>query len=81
MKQEPKEGLWDYHGEFDPARGWHFTTFSVGIFQWVMRADGKGLKRGKVLERIRGYANNREDVYRRAQDKCDRLNAHDKDGQ
>lgn len=31
-----------------------FATFSVGIFEWVPRANGKGVKRGPVKVRVRG---------------------------
>ena len=68
--KEPKAGDWDYDGACAiPANmvyhGW--VTFSVGIFQWVPRSGGKGIKRGKVMQRIRGYCGNPQEVYDRAE--------------
>lgn len=34
-----------------------WVTFSVGIFQWVPRSGGKGVKPGKVLVRVSGLTN------------------------
>ncbi len=76
-QQEPDAGMYAYSGAYDPAKGKMLgspTKFSVGIFRWVPTADGKRLKKSAVVERIRGYASDPEDVYRRAQERCDRLN-------
>lgn len=76
---EHREGTHGFAGQCAPSAyglGAH-ETFSVGIFQWVTKADGKGLKRGKVLMRVRGLAtgDGRERVLRRAKDICRLLDA------
>ena len=60
---------YDYAGGYDPATNRLFTshTFSVGIFQWIPRSSGKGLKRGKVIKRITGLTSNPEAVYAAAE--------------
>jgi len=71
-----KVGLYDFDGAYTPGNAsmFHRQTFSVGIFRWVPKASGKGVKRSAVIKRIRGLMSNPEDVYRRAQAECDRLN-------
>jgi hypothetical protein len=66
--KEPKAGDWDYDGSCAP-RGYMdgCLTFSVGIFQWVLTNDGKSIKRGKAVKRIKGYSSNPGDVYDRAE--------------
>jgi hypothetical protein len=53
---DPKAGDWDYDGACVNESGWE--TVSIGIFQWILRANGKGVKRGKVVKRIRGPRGN-----------------------
>ena len=67
--KEPKLGDWDYDGYCVPGHEYSVgrLTFSVGIFRWVARASGKGIKRGKVMQRIRGYTSNPQEVYDRAE--------------
>jgi hypothetical protein len=50
MKENPKPYEWDYDGACDPAksRSRSMQTFSVGVFQWLPKKSGKGLKRGPV---------------------------------
>ena len=50
-----------------------FRTFSVGIFQWVPKSSGKGLKRGKAIKRIRGSTANSREVLDRAEKMCSDL--------
>lgn len=38
-------------------------TFSVGIFEWVPKVGGKGLKRSAVKVRVKGSTSNPEKVY------------------
>jgi len=68
--KEPKLGDWDYDASFRPDGKEYFNnrTFSVGIFQWIQKANGKGIKRSAVKKRIRGYSINPGDVYKRADD-------------
>jgi hypothetical protein len=50
---DPKAGDWDYDGSCVNSQ-WA-DTVSLGIFQWVPRANNSGrLKRGKVVKRIKG---------------------------
>jgi hypothetical protein len=70
MKKDPKPYEWDYDGACKPdgTRGWHgMESFSVGVFQWLPKASGKGVKRGKVVKRISGSVNDPAAVYRRAE--------------
>ena len=66
----------DFDGSCKPGgrAAWNSITFSVGIFQWVPKSGGKGLKRGKVIRRIRGYSSNPESVYVEAKRLCAELN-------
>jgi|GEM_PF-6215057 len=74
----PAPYAWDFDGACVPVLAdgsvrrsfTTFETFSVGIFQWIPRASGKGLKRGKVKERISGLVSDPEAVYRRARERC-----------
>lgn len=68
----PTPGLWDFDGACQPpANGtaWNHT-FSVGVFQWLSKASGKGLKRGKTIKRISGPSHNPEAVYAKAETFC-----------
>jgi hypothetical protein len=67
---------WDYDGHYDPAKPqrFHSDTFSVGIFQWLPKKSGGGLKKGTVHKRIRGYTSQPQEVYNKAQAECNRLN-------
>ncbi len=73
MKTNPQAYDWDFDGACAPTdrgsrSGWPGQeTFSVGIFQWLPKSRGKSLKRGKVIERIRGRVQEAEQVYSRAQ--------------
>jgi hypothetical protein len=48
----PYPGAWDYDGSC--VRSTWADTVSIGIFQWVPRANLAGVKRGKVVKRIKG---------------------------
>lgn len=50
----PRAGLWDFDGKCaaDPYPG--MQTFTLGIFMWKVMASGRGLKRGSVVQRIKG---------------------------
>lgn len=54
----------DYDGACKPSSC--FDTFSVGVFKWISRARGEGMKRGKVKVRVSGKCKNAEAVYDRA---------------
>jgi hypothetical protein len=49
--------------------------FSVGIFQWVPTANGKGIKKSAVIVRIQGYVRDAEKVYAKAREVCARLDS------
>ncbi|HEV8292042.1 MAG TPA: DUF4304 domain-containing protein [Tepidisphaeraceae bacterium] len=51
-----------------------FDTFSVGIFQWLPKASGKGMKMSKGIARVLGYTAEPERVYEKAVQICARLN-------
>lgn len=46
-------------------------TFSVGIFKWIARANGSGLKKSAVIHRVRGYVFDPDEVYGVAGNLCD----------
>lgn len=71
----------DYSGSCVPGSvnisytksGKHYTgqhTFSVGIFQWLPKSSGKGLKKSAVKFRIKGNVNDAEKVYKKAKECC-----------
>ncbi len=67
------EGRHGFDGEFMPNKDSKFfpgATFSVSIFQWIPKASGKGLKKGKVVYRVRGRVGDAEKVYARAREVC-----------
>ena len=49
-------------------------TFSLGIFEWVPKASGKGVKRGPVKVRVRGSVSSPRGAYRRAEAIASALN-------
>lgn len=46
-------------------------TFSIGIFLWLPKASGKGLKKSAVKYRVKGYTSNPKPVYKRAEEICE----------
>lgn len=73
---ENGEYAWDFdrppNMEFYTASS--IGTFSVGIFQWQLKASGKGLKKSKAMSRVRGYNAEPDRVYEKAIEICARLN-------
>lgn len=71
--EEPAAYRWEYE-----RSSWENSslaaTFSVGIWQWLPKAGGKGLKRSRTI-RVTGYTADPERVYAKAQELCERLNA------
>ena len=64
-----EEGKHDFDGSCAPFGREAFfgqKTFSVGIFQWLRKSSGKGLKRGPVKVRVSGYVSDADKVYARA---------------
>lgn len=48
-----------------------FEAVSVGVFEWISRANGKGVKRGPVKVRVRG--SDPVKISRKAKEICDEL--------
>jgi hypothetical protein len=68
--------LHGYDGACAPRdMGCSWSTFSVGIFPILKKADGKGFKRGKSLVRVKGYISNSDAVYKEAKRIVDLLDA------
>jgi hypothetical protein len=70
-KDRKQEGKHDWSGSCSPGSFVLNATFSVGIFEWVLTSDGKGLKKTAVKYRIKGYSSNPEAVYARSDEVCD----------
>ena len=74
MKKEVYKHGWSGRGDPRKEKGrFNFVIFSVGCFQWVVRAHGKGLKKGKVIIRIIGNSSDTERVYEMADLVCRQL--------
>lgn len=59
-----------------PGAGWSGQIgFSVGVFQWLPKSGGKGVKRGPVKIRVKGYMKDADKVYAMANELCAKLNA------
>lgn len=72
-----KPGEYDFvrlgpgHGFFGSAS----VTLSVGIFQWIYKADGHGLKKSKAVYRVKGPAHRWQEINNRARFLCDLWNS------
>jgi hypothetical protein len=68
--KNPKAGDWDYDGGYIPgtAHIGRYETFSIGVFRWVSKKSGKGIKRSPVIKRFHGFTSNPELVYRNAKE-------------
>lgn len=66
----------DYSGNCGPGQSQALMNvmFSVGIFQWLPKSSGKGLKKSAVKFRIKGNVNDAEKVYSQAKIICDKMN-------
>ena len=65
----------DFFGSCSPGRDIYpgQTTFSVGIFKWIAKASGVGLKKSAVIHRVKGSVSYPEKVYGKADEICDML--------
>jgi hypothetical protein len=75
-KDRKREGKYDYDGACKPGGTQTLgsqETFSVGVFKWLPKAGGKGLKRSPVIYRVKGRMSQPEKVYDRAEELCDWL--------
>lgn len=50
-------------------------TFSVGVFEWLPKSSGKGVKKGPVKVRLRGSMSDPDEVYAAARSVCAQLDA------
>jgi len=73
MSSGPIVGQWDFDRQrAEDASGLEFTTFSVGVFQWLPAR--RGLKKSRTI-RILGYVTDPERVFEKAEELCRKLNA------
>ena len=75
--KSPTAGLWDYDGKCRPRSGdkdLGHGLFSVGIFQWVPKRSGSGVKRTPVVQRVVGLCRFPEDLYVQANTILEKLN-------
>lgn len=64
-----EEGKHDFSGQCAPkGNGTTWSTFSVGVFQWLPKAGGIGVKRSAVKVRVKGSSSNPEKVYDKAEE-------------
>lgn len=59
--------------------GWN-KTFSVGIFKWELKSNGKSMKKGKAVVRVSGLVENKERVFEFAENVVKDLDANLWDG-
>lgn len=59
--------------------GWN-KTFSVGIFKWELKSNGKSMKKGKAIVRVSGLVENKEKVFEFAENVVKDLDANMWDG-
>jgi len=55
--------------------------FSVGVFQWIPKTGGAGLKKSAVKVRVKGWVRDAEKVYAKAREICQKLDAGETIGQ
>ncbi len=65
----------DYDGQCTPGSGNSaaYNSFSVGIFKWVAKSGGNGLKRTKAIVRVKGSVSAPQNVYEKAKEICEQL--------
>ncbi len=65
----------DFYGEWAPGNphSLRSATFSVGVFQWLPKLNGQGIRKSEVKCRIKGYTNKPEDVFAKAREICKEL--------
>ncbi len=85
-ERDAHEGEWDFDGSCAPKEhGGHSPlgagqqTFSLGCFQWVRRGrlgTGEGLKKGKIMYRVKGQVSAPDEAYQKAREYCAKQNAY-----
>ena len=69
---EPLPYQWAFDNSPFPADG-RFSTFSVGVYQRLPKASGRGFKKSKTV-RVMGYTAEPDKVYQKAAELCRQLN-------
>ena len=66
----PRPGTHAFSGEFMPSKRQLSgqQTFSVGIFEWLAKANGRGVKRGAVKVRVKGPIHTEQAVLDKARE-------------
>ena len=67
-------GEYDFVPLTSDDSGWP-EVLSVGIFQWIYRVDGRGLKKSKAVYRVKGPAHRWQEINERARALCDVWNS------
>ncbi len=62
-------------GEQKVFMGFNQLTFSVGIFEWIPKSGGKGVKKSAVKVRVTGPCSNPEAVKAKAEEIVAQLDA------
>lgn len=74
-----KPGTHAFAGGCAPGAVSHYgggqENFSIGIFEWLPKSNGKGVKKGPVKVRLRGPVSKPEEVYSAARCVCAQLDA------
>ncbi len=68
----PQPYQWDFDRVL-PRDDVEFLTFSVGVFQWLPKASGRGLKKSSTI-RVKGYAAEYKLIHHKAEELCKKLN-------
>ena len=72
---EKYEGMWDFSGSCAPGSAtFSCETFSLGCFQWLKKADGKGWKKSAVRYRVKGMTADPEPTFEAARKYCEKKN-------
>ena len=74
----PIAGRHDFDGSCSPSKyvsHINHQTFSVGVFQWLLKTDKKSLKRSAVKVRVKGLVSDPEAVNARAREVAEQLDA------
>ena len=74
MGSAPKPYQWDFDLPSMEFLSTQYHTLSVGIFQWLPKASGKGLRRSPAAARVLGYMAEADRVFSKAGELCHRLN-------
>jgi hypothetical protein len=64
----PQLNQYDFDGACAPHTGLtaNWESFTLGIFQWVAKSGGKGLKRSKIIQKVKGQSKDPGPAYEKA---------------